>query len=593
MSEVVNQAPPLLQPANFKERVTGWLRDWRRLSRDNKSLLVIALLAALVATVIVVILWTASQNYVPLYGRQEMYDTANILEQLEKEQVPFRLDSGTGQVLVPEGKLAQVRMALAARGVRAAMPAGLESLNTVSGLGTSEFMETARYRHAMEGELARSIIALDSVRSARVHLAIPKRTLFVGRDEEKPTASVVLDLQPGRSLEPAQVEAIANLVAGSIPGMKPESVSIVDQAGELLSAEMGDKGGFGKLSVQQMEYVRKLEQYTKQRAGDMLAPLLGAGNYRVQVAANVDFNTVEESREQVEPNGAIRTETGKDDKRLDSLALGIPGSLSNQPPAKKPDTTNNSKTATTANNQESKSNDSRTERNEFSRQYDNSRSVVHTQYQQGRIQQLSVSVLLNSEKAPKGGWTKEQLGQLQEMVQRAVGFDAERGDQFSLNAFAFNPEASAPMPSPDLSWWEQPAWQDSLRYIVGGGLGLALLFFGVRPLVKQLVRLHQPIPEEQSNEVSTAELLPVTEGNTRRYEDKLAQHSLGEEMGGGVLYAMGQAGGVSGNDFELASLPEPGSDLEVQLKHLQLLADKETARVAEVIKLWIGGNERH
>ena len=593
MSEIVNQAPPLLQPANFKERVTGWLRDWRRLSRDNKSLLVIALLAALVATVIVVILWTASQNYVPLYGRQEMYDTANILEQLEKEQVPFRLDSGTGQVLVPEGKLAQVRMALAARGVRAAMPAGLESLNTVSGLGTSEFMETARYRHAMEGELARSIIALDSVRSARVHLAIPKRTLFVGRDEEKPTASVVLDLQPGRSLEPAQVEAIANLVAGSIPGMKPESVSIVDQAGELLSAEMGDKGGFGKLSVQQMEYVRKLEQYTKQRAGDMLAPLLGAGNYRVQVAANVDFNTVEESREQVEPNGAIRTETGKDDKRLDSLALGIPGSLSNQPPAKKPDTTNNSKTATTANNQESKSNDSRTERNEFSRQYDNSRSVVHTQYQQGRIQQLSVSVLLNSEKAPKGGWSKEQLGQLQEMVQRAVGFDAERGDQFSLNAFAFNPEASAPMPSPDLSWWEQPAWQDSLRYIVGGGLGLALLFFGVRPLVKQLVRLHQPIPEEQSNEVSTAELLPVTEGNTRRYEDKLAQHSLGEEMGGGVLYAMGQAGGVSGNDFELASLPEPGSDLEVQLKHLQLLADKETARVAEVIKLWIGGNERH
>ena len=593
MSEIVNQAPPLLQPANFKERVTGWLRDWRRLSRDNKSLLVIALLAALVATVIVVILWTASQNYVPLYGRQEMYDTANILEQLEKEQVPFRLDSGTGQVLVPEGKLAQVRMALAARGVRAAMPAGLESLNTVSGLGTSEFMETARYRHAMEGELARSIIALDSVRSARVHLAIPKRTLFVGRDEEKPTASVVLDLQPGRSLEPAQVEAIANLVAGSIPGMKPESVSIVDQAGELLSAEMGDKGGFGKLSVQQMEYVRKLEQYTKQRAGDMLAPLLGAGNYRVQVAANVDFNTVEESREQVEPNGAIRTETGIDDKRLDSLALGIPGSLSNQPPAKKPDTTNNSKTATTANNQESKSNDSRTERNEFSRQYDNSRSVVHTQYQQGRIQQLSVSVLLNSEKAPKGGWTKEQLGQLQEMVQRAVGFDAERGDQFSLNAFAFNPEASAPMPSPDLSWWEQPAWQDSLRYIVGGGLGLALLFFGVRPLVKQLVRLHQPIPEEQSNEVSTAELLPVTEGNTRRYEDKLAQHSLGEEMGGGVLYAMGQAGGVSGNDFELASLPEPGSDLEVQLKHLQLLADKETARVAEVIKLWIGGNERH
>ena len=591
MSEIVNQSPPALQPANLMDRVGAWLRDWRRLSRDNKSLLVIALLAALVATVIVVILWTASQNYVPLYGRQEMYDTANILEQLEKEQVPFRLDNSSGQVLVPEGKLAQVRMALAARGVRAAMPAGLESLNSVSGLGTSEFMETARYRHAMEGELARSIIALDSVRSARVHLAIPKRTLFVGRDEEKPTASVVLDLQPGRGLEPSQVEAIANLVAGSVPGMKPEAVSIVDQAGELLSADMGDKGGFGKLSVQQMEYVRKLEQYVKQRAGDMLFPLLGAGNFRVQVAANVDFNTVEESREQIEPNGAVRSESGKDDKRLDSLALGIPGSLSNQPPVKKQD--DNKAAGAATDTQQTKNNDSRTERNEFNRQYENSRSVVHTQYQQGRIQQLSVSVLLNSQQAPKGGWTKEQLGQIQEMVQRAVGFDAERGDQFSLSAFTFNPDVMVPLTPQDLAWWEQPLWQDSLRYLVGGGLGLALLFFGVRPLVKQLVRLHQPLPDEKAEVGTTAELLPVNETGARRYEDKLTQQmGLTDEADMGMLYAMGRGSGASGNDFDLASLPEPGSDLEVQLKHLQLLADKETARVAEVIKLWIGGNER-
>lgn len=169
MSELVS--PAALPAPSLRERADAWFRNWRRLSRDNRSLLVIALLAALVAAIIVVILWTASQNYVPLYGKQEMYDTANILELLEKEQVPFRLDSSTGQVLVPEGQLAQVRMALAARGVRAALPAGLESLNSMSGLGTSEFMETARYRHALEGELARSIIALDAVRSARVHLS--------------------------------------------------------------------------------------------------------------------------------------------------------------------------------------------------------------------------------------------------------------------------------------------------------------------------------------------------------------------------------------------------------------------------------------
>ncbi len=171
---------------SFRTRVQEGLRNWRSLSRDNKSILTIALLAAIVAGTIVVILWTSSKNYVPLYGKQELYDTANIMEMLEKEQVPFRLEKSSGQILVPENQLAHVRMALAARGVRAAMPAGLEGLDNVTGLGTSEFMEGARYRHALEGELARTIISLDAVRSARVHLAIPKRTLFVGRDEEKP-----------------------------------------------------------------------------------------------------------------------------------------------------------------------------------------------------------------------------------------------------------------------------------------------------------------------------------------------------------------------------------------------------------------------
>ncbi|MGL4753513.1 MAG: flagellar basal-body MS-ring/collar protein FliF [Aeromonadaceae bacterium] len=588
MSELVS--PAALPAPSLRERADAWFRNWRRLSRDNRSLLVIALLAALVAAIIVVILWTASQNYVPLYGKQEMYDTANILELLEKEQVPFRLDSSTGQVLVPEGQLAQVRMALAARGVRAALPAGLESLNSMSGLGTSEFMETARYRHALEGELARSIIALDAVRSARVHLAIPKRTLFVGREEEKPTASVVLDLQPGRNLEAGQVEAIANLVAGSISGMKPESVSIVDQAGQLLSSELGDKGGFGKLSVQQMEFVRKQEEYIKQRASDMLYPLLGAGNYRVQVAADIDFNTVEETREEIDPKSVMRSESGKADKTVDNLALGIPGSLSNQPPVKKP-----ADTTTAANDGNgaapAKSNDTRTERNEFNRQYENSRSVVHTRFQQGRVQQLSVSVLLNNQMAPKGGWSQAQLDQIQQMVQRAVGFEASRGDQFSLNSFDFNPAVMAPLTPPESEWWREPVWQNSLRYLVGGVLGLALLLLGVRPLVKQLVRLHQPQVETE-DEPTAALALADTEPGLRRRDDALLSEPQVSKVPLATA-ARGDDGGVAYDGFELEMLPEPGSDLEVQLKHLQLLADKETARVAEVIKLWVSGNERH
>lgn len=589
MSELVNQLP-VERPVNLKARATALGRNWRRLSRDNKSILVIALLAALVAAAIVIILWTASQNYVPLYGKQEMYDTANILEQLEKEQVPFRLDSTSGQVLVPENQLAQIRMALAARGIRAALPAGLESLENISGLGTSEFMETARYRHALEGELARSIISLESIRSARVHLAIPKRTLFVGRDEETPTASVVLDLKPGRALDAGQVEAIANLVAGSIPGMKAAAVSIVDQAGQLLSHDLGDKAMFGKLSVQQMEYVRKLEQYIKQRATDMLYPLLGDNNFRVQIAASVDFNAVEESREKIDPDNVIRSESNKSDKSVDSLALGVPGSLSNQPPAKPTDPN----TASMSQTNQNKTNDNRSERNEVNREFENSRSVIHTRYQQGRLQQLSVSVLLNNKLAPKGGWTKEQLTQIQDMVQKAVGFDETRGDQFSLNSFEFNPVAPDASAASEESWWMQPIWQNSLRYLVGGILGLALLLLGIRPLVKQLVRLHHPAQEETST-ASVAEAKPLAgmhsaaEANHHHIEPQVgliidtdagsSGHALTEQL-------------LQQDHFDLDNLPEPGSDFDYQLKHLQLLADKETARVAEVIKQWVSGHER-
>ncbi|MFQ2548503.1 lateral flagellar M-ring protein FliFL [Aeromonas caviae] len=566
-------------------RVQDGVRNWRTLSRDNKSILTIALLAAVVAATIVVILWTSSKNYVPLYGKQELYDTANIMEMLEKEQVPFRLEKSSGQILVPESQLAHIRMALAARGVRAAMPSGLEGLDNVTGLGTSEFMEGARYRHALEGELARTIISLDAVRSARVHLAIPKRTLFVGRDEEKPSASVMLDLQPGQTMEPGQVEAIANLVAGSISGMKPGAVTVVDQSGQLLSAELGDKAGFGKQSVQQMEYVRKLEQYIRQRASDMLSPMLGTGNFRVQIAADVNFNAVEETQQQLDPNAVVTRESNKSDKTIDALALGIPGALSNRPPETAPKTDQ----AVTEGNaaQEPAKNDTRTERQEVSRQYESSRTIVHTRYQQGRLEKMNVSILLNQQSAPKEGWSPEQLEQIRQMVERSVGFDGTRGDQISLQVFDFT--GAVPVEPPASSWLETPYWQDSLRYLVGGLLGLTLVFFGIRPLVKHLVRTQQ-YPDTDAAQEPDEEQEPTMGLSMRREGDGELEES-----------ATGKSLSQSQSEFrlepqfsslDLEALPEPGSELEVQLKHLQLLVDKDTARVAEVVRQWVSGNEQ-
>ncbi|MFQ2061137.1 lateral flagellar M-ring protein FliFL [Aeromonas veronii] len=576
-------SPQGAAPDSLKIRLQEGLRNWRTLSRDNKSILTIALLAAIVAGTIVVILWTSSKNYVPLYGKQELYDTANIMEMLEKEQVPFRLEKSTGQVLVPENQLAHVRMALAARGVRAAMPSGLEGLDNVTGLGTSEFMEGARYRHALEGELARTIIALDAVRSARVHLAIPKRTLFVGRDEEKPSASVMLDMQPGQSIEAGQVEAIANLVAGSISGMKPGAVTVVDQSGQLLSAELGDKVGFGKQSVQQMEYVRKLEQYIRQRANDMLYPMLGSTNFKVQIAADVNFNAVEETQQQLDPQGVVTQESNKSDKTIDALAMGIPGALSNRPPetAAKDEKAGADKGNANANTA-TQQNDTRTERQEISKQYENSRTIVHTRYQQGRLERINVSILLNQQIAPEGGWSAEQLTQIRHMVERAVGFDETRGDQISLQAFDFN--GAVQVAAPESSWWETPYWQDSLRYLVGGLLGLTLVFFGIRPLVKHLVRTQQQPDMEMSE---TEEDLEPTVGLSMRSDDLQSPVTLSS----GLIHADNEIE-PQFTSLDLDSLPEPGSELEVQLKHLQLLVEKDTARVAEVFKAWVSGNEQ-
>lgn len=583
MTELVSSAPGA--SGSLLARVQDGVRNWRTLSRDNKSILTIALLAAVVAATIVVILWTSSKNYVPLYGKQELYDTANIMEMLEKEQVPFRLEKSSGQILVPESQLAHIRMALAARGVRAAMPSGLEGLDNVTGLGTSEFMEGARYRHALEGELARTIISLDAVRSARVHLAIPKRTLFVGRDEEKPSASVMLDLQPGQTMEPGQVEAIANLVAGSISGMKPGAVTVVDQSGQLLSAELGDKAGFGKQSVQQMEYVRKLEQYIRQRASDMLSPMLGTGNFRVQIAADVNFNAVEETQQQLDPNAVVTRESNKSDKTIDALALGIPGALSNRPPETAPKTDQAATEGNAA--QEPAKNDTRTERQEVSRQYESSRTIVHTRYQQGRLEKMNVSILLNQQSAPKEGWSPEQLEQIRQMVERSVGFDGSRGDQISLQVFDFT--GAVPVEPPASSWLETPYWQDSLRYLVGGLLGLTLVFFGIRPLVKHLVRTQQ-YPDTDAAQEPDEEQEPTMGLSMRREGDG----ELEESATGKSLFQSQSEFRLEPqfSSLDLEALPEPGSELEVQLKHLQLLVDKDTARVAEVVRQWVSGNEQ-
>lgn len=534
-------------------------------SNSQRNLVLSAVLAAIVAAIIVVALWSSTQSYRPLYSQQERFDTGEIVSVLESEGINYRLQEQNGQVLVPEGEVARIRMLLAAKGVKAKLPTGLDSLKEDSSLGTSQFMETARYRHGLEGELIRTIISLNAVSNARVHLAIPRQTLFVRQNSEAPSASVMLELKPGEDLKPEQVEAIINLIVGSVTGMKPEQVSVIDQYGRLLSADVASAEA-GKVNAKYLEYQKNVEKQIIQRASDMLTPIVGPSNFRVQVAADLDFSQVEETQEILDNTPIVRNEHTISNNSIDQIALGVPGTLSNQPPVTGEVPTQDSQNTNA--------------RSEVNRQYAVGSSVRRTHYQQGQIEKLSVSVLLNEAAAPNGtAWTADEKAQISTMVTDAVGIAVDRGDSLSLMSFSFTPLAiEAP---PTIPWWQDPTIQQPMRYVIGGMLGMAMIFFVLRPLI-----MHLTGADMRSQELEFAE--PQEEpifDNLQTREERECEEALNRKLSEKGIAA--SSGLDVGNDM----LPPAGSPLEIQLKHLQLIANEEPERVAEVLKQWVNVNE--
>ncbi|MEC4725911.1 flagellar M-ring protein FliF [Shewanella sp. D64] len=555
-----------IDPGNKGEILSSIKSKWHEFNRGDRQVLILAILASVVACVIVLLLWTTSQGYRPLYGHQEQVETSQIIEVLETEGIAYRLDATSGLVLVQEDKLGKARMLLAAKGVKAKVPSGMESLDK-AGIGTSQFMEQARYRHSLEGELARTIMALNAVRTARVHLAIPKRTLFIRQQPELPSASVMLDIYAGANLQTSQVEAVVNLVAGSVSGMTPERVQVVDQEGNLLSSGIAGNQDITQARDKQLKYTQELEQSLIDRASSMLAPVLGLENFQVQIAAQVNFNQVEETRESLDPQSVVTQEQQSINDTDSTLAMGIPGALSNQTPTA---------------NQDGNENSSRNLNKQESRQFDVGRSVKHTRFQQMQLENLSVSVLLNSQTGGTTGWNETQMAQLGTMVQDAIGFSAARGDQFSINSFLFAPVKIAqfePMP-----WWQAEGYQAYLRYFIGAILGLGLIFFVLRPLVSHLTRTAEHTFKENFNETSVALEPPVENmANTAQLGDSQA---LADQL-------MGLDQNKMGSDWiGNQNLPAPGSPLTVKMEHLSLLANQEPARVAEVIAHWIGDKNK-
>ena len=530
------------------------MRDFWESSQRN--VVIITIFAAVTAAILVLMLWTSSERYRPLYSASSAYDSSQVLQMLDSEKFNYKLRSDDGLILVLEKDVAKIRMVLAAKGLKEQLPSGFDSLDGRSSLGESQFMETARYRHALEGELARSITTMEPVSLARVHLAIPKETLLVRKDAEKPRASVIVNLIHGTDLKQSQVTSIINLVSGSVIGLRAENISVVDQFGRLLSQDVAEME-MSLASGKQVDFKKKLERKLISQASDMLTPILGAQNFRVQVESQIDFSKRQETEENYS-NPIVRRESLRSDNSDSTMALGIPGSLSNTPPVTDGDEIQNPNTTK--------------QRLEEDRDYAVSGRVIHTEFQQGVIESLSISVVVNDQANAEGAWAPAELERIQNIVTAAVGFQGERGDTIHITNFPFVvADLSA---SYDKEWYADPEIIEPIKYLLAAFVALTMILFVLRPLVKYLT---------QESKVESDVSAIVGSGGTEAevLQDKPTNQV--EPNGDDSSLSLDSAGIHS---LE-SDLPSPDSSLEVQISHLQMIAEKDPARVSEILKGWL------
>nr|WP_017676090.1 flagellar basal-body MS-ring/collar protein FliF [Pseudomonas chengduensis] len=536
------------------------------------TLIGLALIAALLAVGVVFYLWRDQGSFRPLYGSGEAYPAAEVMQVLDGETIIYRLHPQSGQVLVREDQLGRARMLLAAKGVQVKVPAGYELFDKDEPLGTSQFVQDVRLKRSLEGELARTVMALKGVEGARVHLALQESSSFVVGKRGPGKASVMLQLAPGYKLAPEQVSAIVNLVAGSVPQLDAGNVQVVDQYGALLSRGIDTLGG----PVQNWQVVDDYQSKAVANAEAVLAPVLGGGNYRISVSADIDFSQKEETFQSYGETPRLRNEVLRDESVLDQLALGVPGSLANRPPQPAPEPP--AAQAQAGAPAENANQAATSLRKESNRQLDYDQSVTHVKHAPFSLRQQSIAVVLNAAVAPEGGWTPEAREELTAMVKSAVGFNQARGDLLTLSIFPFTDAGIGGVGDELLPWWENAKVHDLAKLGVFALISLLLLLMVVRPAVRSLSQRSQPG-------------VPVAvEG-----DDQLALHAeraaerllarVGDDTPGATV--LGEL-----NPLSEIRLPAPGSGLELQIEHLQMLAKNDPERVSEVIKQWIGRNER-
>lgn len=451
-------------------------------------------LAATIAAAVAVVLWAQQPNFSLLYSGLTEKDSAAVIDALGKAQVPYQL-GGQGTVMVPAEKIHDLRIKLAAQGLPKGNAVGFESLNDSQGFGVSQFMETARYQRSLEVELSRSISTLTNVESARVHLAIPKRSVFL-RDKQKPSASVILNLSSGRSLEEEQVSAIMHLVSSGIPDLDPRQVTIVDQRGRLLTSKAG--GGDFAASAAQFEYTQRLEKSYAQRIEELLAPIVGKDAVHAQVATELDFTSNEITEETFNPETpVVRSEQIVQERIGSGTESGIPGALSNQPPGagQAPEKTAKALPGAkpTAGGALAAVEQAVNSKQRTVKNYELDRTISHSRIGPGVIKRITVAVVLDDKLTPgdagaliRTPHSPEDIERFTALVKEAVGYSAKRGDSVRVVSTSF----SVPAPAealPEVALWKRPEFWDKAKQGFGALLVL-ILVVGVLRILGQIAK---------------------------------------------------------------------------------------------------------
>ena len=565
------------QVAPGSENLTERLRfAMSRLSNQQKILLMIAV-AAIVALLVASNTWLKQADYRVLFSNISERDGGAIIAALDQMNVPYQFNESGGAILIPGSKVHEVRLRLATQGLPKGGGVGFELMENQK-FGISQFAEQVNYQRGLEGELSRTIQSIAAVQTARVHLAIPKPTVFV-REELKPSASVLLNLYPGRSLDPSQIAGIQNLVAASVPNLSLSGVTLIDQTGAMLSqlkSPLMDAG----LDPTQIKYVREIEASAIKRVDDILAPIVGQGNARVQVAADIDFSQSEQTAETHRPNTtppdvAIRSQQTSESASATPSAQGIPGALTNQPPvpATAPLTTPPVAGAGTPATPPGQPLPGQlnaagvqgpinsiaqpiSTKKDSTINYEVDKTIRHTKQSVGTIKRLSAAVVLNHRKDAKGlvkPIADAELKQINELVKEALGYNKDRGDTVSV--------ANAPFSTVDQVDSDFPLWKDPdilsllkslFKYGAIAAIVAYLLFKIVLPLSKAML------------------------------EDPQKHHR--GSLGGNINV-------LSNEEEEQEELPPSAAEaLSKKLDEARDLAQQDPKVIANIIKDWTGSN---